>query len=327
MGQDVHPMVPVPDAIRIVIKETCRVLMEQPQKSIEISSEAPWNEILDRCVDEDVIMSEPGYPPYNASIMDGFAIRTKDKFPRDGDTWTHQVIDKVYAGDQTPPKQKEGGELPLAYYITTGAVVPNSYDCVVPIEGCVVSPDKKLIRIQATATIEARKWIRPVGCDIPAGSVVLPRGHRMDPIALGLLKQSGAKSIQVKRPIVIGVLSTGNELVKGYQEDRTTGKIPDVNRPILLSLIPSFGNCKVVDLGMERDDDIDTMARNIELALSKCDIIITTGGISMGESDIVEKVLVHRCGGKLHFGRMHMKPGKNITRHTSTEKLQKGDQR
>jgi molybdenum cofactor synthesis domain-containing protein len=309
---DVHPMVPVPEAIRTVIRETGRVLLEHPHSSLTVSSEAAWNVILDRVLDKDVTMSEPGYPPYNASIMDGFAIRTNDEFPRDdGEDWTHQVVDKVYAGDQAPPKQlRESGNLPLAYYITTGAVVPDSCNCVVPIEECQVSPDKKQIRIKPSATIRDQIWIRPIGCDIPAGSVVLPRGHRMDPVALGLLKQSGAGSIQIKRPIVVGVLSTGNELIWGTPQDNTPGKIPDVNRPILLSLLSSFGNCETVDLGMERDDDVQAMARTIDSALQKCDVIITTGGISMGETDIVEQVLVEHCGGKLHFGRMHMKPGR-----------------
>ena len=132
----------------------------------------------------------------------------------------------------------------------------------------------------------------------------------MDSVALGLLKQSGAESIQIKRPIVVGVMSTGNELILGTPQDNTPGKIPDVNRPILLSLLSSFGNCEVVDLGMERDDDVKAMARTIDSALQKCDVIITTGGISMGKSNIVAQVLVNHCGGKLHFGRMHMKPGR-----------------
>ena len=71
---DVHPMVPVPEAIRTVIRETGRVLLEHPHSSLTVSSEAAWNDILDRVLDKDVTMNEPGYPPYNASIMDGFAI-------------------------------------------------------------------------------------------------------------------------------------------------------------------------------------------------------------------------------------------------------------
>lgn len=318
-NEKTHPMIPVPEAIRIVIRESARALLNDGNKpSKTLSSDAPWSDLLNSVLDCDVTMAEPGYPSYNASIMDGYAIRTKDVnlASVDGEGWTHEVIDKVYAGDINPPNPVDASKsaLPLAYYITTGAVVPDSFDCVVPIEECQVALDKKQIRIKKNATIQENKWIRPIGCDIPKDSIVLPRGHTIDSVALGLLKQSGVSSIQIKRPIVVGVLSTGNELITEAKHDSIQlGKIPDVNRPILLNLLSTFKNCETLDLGMERDDDIVVMARTLEAAILKCDVIITTGGISMGESDIIEKVLVDHCGGTLHFGRLHMKPGKPTT--------------
>ena len=318
-----HPMIPVPEAIKIVLRETGRIILDQRSRGIQRSESIPststWSEILDTVLDKDVIMEEPGYPPYNASIMDGYCIRSSEfkvSDTEDNDTFTHQVVDNVYAGDHptnaTQESTSSDSNLPTAYYITTGAVVPDTFDCIVPIEECRVSDDKKLVQILAKeSTIQSGKWIRPVGCDIPPGSVVLPKGHPMDPVALGLLKQSGAESIQVKKRIKVGVLSTGNELILGFKSDPThTGKIPDVNRPILLSLLESFGNVECVDLGMERDDDVDAMAKRIDSATEECDVVITTGGISMGDTDIVEKVLIDHCGGTLHFGRIHMKPGR-----------------
>ena len=318
MESKVHPMVAVPDAIRVVIRETARCLVEHPRLGEWKHSNAPWKELLHRVLNQEVTMREPGYPPYRASIMDGYAIRTnefdKSSSEKDGKTWTHQVLDKVFAGDDPKPKRSTDTlhDLPSAYYITTGAVVPDTFDCVVPIEQCLVSTDQSKIAIHPSATIEPNKWIRPVGCDIPAHSTVLPRGHVMDAVALGLLRQSGASTVQFKTPIKVGVLSTGNELlVDSNEDDRLpqSGKIPDVNRPILLSLLSSYGTCEPIDLGIERDDDVQAMSKTIDSALEICDVIITTGGISMGETDIVEKVLVDHCGGALHFGRMHMKPG------------------
>jgi molybdenum cofactor synthesis domain-containing protein len=373
-NDDVHPMVPVPEAIRTVIRETGRVLLErQEQKgktnALTLSSDAPWSELLGKVLDQDVRMNEPGYPPYRASIMDGYAIRTtefrersscSDQTKNDNDNdntneWTHSVVDKVYAGDTVPNAPPPAtsmataaaaadavvGLLPSAYYITTGAVVPDTYDCVVPVEDCVVAEDQQWIRIASSTStstsgrtstststsIQPNQWIRPIGCDLAAGSVVLPRGHVMDPVALGLLKQSGAEQIHVKRPVVVGVLSTGNELILGSSSSSmassstststssSPGKIPDVNRPILLNLLASFGSsyCETVDLGMVRDDDVAAMTQTMDKALDRCDVILTTGGISMGETDIVEQVLVQHCGGTLQFGRMHMKPGKPTT--------------
>ncbi len=320
--QQQHPMIPVPDAIRIVLRETSRILLTpkaKPEPSVRITTDAPSFELIGKVLEEDVLMKEPGYPPYNASIMDGYTIRTSEhmkKIRSSGqDQWTHRVVDKVYAGNIQPPNlspDESFASLSSAYYITTGAVVPESYDCVVPIEECVISEDRQYIQINSTADVQPNKWIRPIGCDIPAASIVLPKGHTMDAVALGLLKQSGADSIVVKRPLVIGVLSTGNELILGSKDDASQpGKIPDVNRPILLNLLSTFGAyCKPLDLGNERDDDVEGMAKTIIQALNNCDVIITTGGISMGETDIVEHVLVELCGGKLHFGRLNMKPGK-----------------
>jgi molybdopterin biosynthesis enzyme len=389
----VHPMVAVPDAVRMVLQETGRVLLEQRQLLLEskengknvvgsgsvstikifLENVSSWQDLLHCVLDKDVVMSEPGYPPYTASVMDGYAIRCQDfqqptaatlpkmdsaaAAPTDDTTtkvavqWTHQVIDKVYAGDtdfiEDTKKEPSDDDLPVAYYITTGAVVPDSCDCVVPIEDCILSTLPLVgedmttqhyykIAIQSTATIQAGTWIRPIGCDIHAGSVVLPRGHVLDPVALGLIQQAGVSEIYIKRPVTVGVLSTGNELLRRHshpQQDSSNdhtgtsittttteprqnkGLIPDVNRPVLLSLLSTLGGgggycCKPIDLGMQRDDDIHAVAKTIDAALETCDVIITTGGISMGETDIIERVLVDHCGGTLHFGRMHMKPGR-----------------
>ena len=321
--QAVHPMVAVPDAIRCVLRQTARVMMEElsPGDIISgtetVSSDAPWNQLLDRTLSEDVVMQSPGYPPYRASIMDGYAISTKDSFSPSDDAIgrpTHHVVGNVYAGDtaSSEPSSSRNNQLQVAYYITTGAVVPDDCDCVVPIEECSLNQSGSKIAIKPTASIEPQKWIRPVGCDISEGSVVLPKDHVLDPVALGLIKQSGARTVSLKRPIRVGVMSTGNELILGSEDHKNPGKIPDVNRPILLSLISSF-HCTAIDLGIVRDDSVDAMATVLLEAMKKCDVILTTGGISMGETDIVERVLIEHCKGTLHFGRMHMKPGKPTT--------------
>lgn len=340
---DAHPMVPVPEAIRTVMRETAEILLnnQKANPTVRISlSSAPWSTLLGCILDEDVVMNEPGYPPYNASIMDGYAIRTSEFSSEDAkiastakpDSWTHRVVDKVYAGGADIPTTLKDGDdnddlLPSALYITTGAVVPGSYNCVVPIEECEVSSSTSKLRIAPSASLQHHKWIRPIGCDIPCSTIVLPKGHIMDPVAIGLAIQSGAEYIKVKRRIKVGVLSTGNELIVNNTNDLSQnekGKIPDVNRPVLLSMLSTstFQNtCEPIDLGTVRDDDMDAMVETVEAALDRCDVIITTGGVSMGETDIVERVLVDRCGGNLHFGRMHMKPGKPTTFVTVPRKV------
>jgi molybdenum cofactor synthesis domain-containing protein len=135
----------------------------------------------------------------------------------------------------------------------------------------------------------------------------------LDPPAIGLLLQLGASQIQIRSSIKVGVLSTGNELL-GPNDAAQVGRIPDVNRPMLLSLLSTFGSwCIPVDLGIQRDDNIPLLTQSLQSALEECDVIISTGGISMGESNVMEHVLVEQLGGKIHFGRLHMKPGKPTT--------------
>jgi len=386
-----HPMVAVPDAIRTVLRETARVVLEggrqrrqqqsvqvvpvrrQPEEEDDNSSSPAFlsSLLLNRIVAEDVIMSEPGYPPSRFSVMDGYAIRvsefsnggggdggdneTKKRNNNEHDAggqcrprrWTHAVVDMVYAGNAAAKKLLRTAatrcadssplQLPPAYYVTTGAVVPDTFDCVVPVEDCAVSTtanvaaDKDddgpvaLLAVADTATIKVGKWIRPVGCDIPAGDVVVPKGHVLDPVAIGLVLQAGVRQVRVMRPITVGVLSTGNELLAPSNDDdgsttswldKPKGTIPDVDRPILLSLLSTYGTaCAIepVDMGLVRDDDVDAATAVIKSHLKRCQVVITTGGISMGETDILEDVLVNRLGGTLHFGRMHMKPGKPTT--------------
>ena len=141
-------MVPVPSAIRTVIRETAEILLnnQKPNPTLRLSlSSTPWSSLLGCVLDEEVVMQAPGYPPYNASIMDGYAININNFSGEDASQtkpgkWTHRVVDRVYAGD-SEAKTTEGHEdsLPSTCYITTGAVVPDFYNCVVPVEECEVS--------------------------------------------------------------------------------------------------------------------------------------------------------------------------------------------
>ena len=119
----------------------------------------------------------------------------------------------------------------------------------------------------------------------------------------------------------VGILSTGNELYDSLAPSschrsnrrRRPGLIPDANRPMLLSLLRSHQNCSLIDLGIVSDDDRIKLKRKLNDALDDCDVLITTGGISVGEKDVVEKVLTTELDCCIQFGRLHMKPGKPTT--------------
>ena len=327
----VHPMVPVPDALLTVLRETARSIVEESSSSSSPSSSSPttatvrlhsddgtpqYQSIMGRILAEDVTVNDP-YPPFDASIMDGYAVKSADLSSKGADNeWTHQIVGQIYAGDDVDESRQQNhqGTLPSAAYVTTGAVVPSPYDAVVPIEDITVSPDGKFLRVNSEPTSTSPgKWIRKVGCDMAAGSVALSAGTVLQPPHVGILIQVGVNELVVRDLPKVGVLSTGNEILPSHHHPSASGKIPDVNRPILLSTLSSWGNCTPIDLGIETDDDINELTNNLRSAMDRCDVIVTTGGISMGEKDVMEDVLVQKFGAKVHFGRIHMKPGKPTT--------------
>ena len=308
--------------------------------------------------------------------MDGYAVKTndlvhakevydalannqddKDKFVLEFD-----ILGKVYAGDDERELKEQGVEHQsnndkinqhycTAVYITTGAVVPDGYDAVIPIEDTQHDGNSNKMNIvpsKVTSVLNTTKpwtWIRTIGCDIPPESIVLSRGEKIHPVHLALLAQVGLSlnSVQVQKLPRVGILSTGNELLDVISPPLSTatsnnatntvatnaaaaaGKIPDVNRPLLLAQLATYANCVPVDLGIVSDDDgYQAIAQKIRHILwpkneegrereEGIDVLITTGGISMGEKDIMEQVFVEGLGGQVHFGRMNMKPGKPTT--------------
>ncbi|KAL7568009.1 hypothetical protein ACA910_004594 [Epithemia clementina (nom. ined.)] len=277
------------------------------------------------------------------------------------------IVGKVHAGDNDDesdplPLLLFYDGLPTAMYITTGAKVPDIYDTVVPIEECQVldqiplgeknnnnvlipNPSSGPLLLQhfgylsipgntaSSSSPRRSRWIRPVGCDIPAHSVVLPANHVLDSISLGLLHQVACPQVVVYPRIKVGILSTGTELAVAGDEYRNqrgsaSNRIPDVNRPMLMTLLQtsqfwddSF-SCRledastvlqVLDLGTFRDDQTQTLVACLQQAKEECDVIITTGGISKGATDQMESILVHQMQGTLHFRSLHMKPGKPTT--------------
>ena len=288
------------------------------------------------------------------------AITEEEEEAREKYMLDFDIVGRVYAGDDEDDEDDDGNNINndtsshtnnrTAIYVTTGAVVPTGYDAVIPIEDTTTTTSSSsgmhskmhIIPSKVTSILNTTKpltWIRPIGCDIPSEHVVLAKGETIQPVHLALLAQVGVNlnQVPVKRLPRVGVLSTGNELVststaddmqqqkKQSQSQQQYGKIPDVNRPLLLSQLSTYGNCVPIDLGIVTDDEgYENIAQRLNKLLwtnnekeaedtESIDVLITTGGISMGEKDIMERVFVTGMGGKVHFGRMNMKPGKPTT--------------
>ena len=326
------PMVPVPEALETVLKETAKLLwFRHNGTSNQESGSDISTDLIGRISAMDIKAPVPGYPNHNSSIMDGYAIKTSDlmvvnneynsidESEQIGFVIDFVIVGKIYAGDLNKTSFIDLKHRSTVY-VTTGAVIPEGFDAVIPVEETTLlkssdGHDKMQInpaKVKSVLSTKPWKWIRTIGCDIPANSIVIAKGEIIQPVHLALLRQVGMSlsDIRVKQRARVGVLSTGNEVLPNDDETNTIeGKIPDVNRPLLLAQLSTYENCEAIDLGIVSDDQgLDIISNKLKSAIwgedNKCvDIIITTGGISMGEKDIMEKVFVEGMSGKIHFGR------------------------
>jgi gephyrin len=194
-------------------------------------------------------------------------------------------------------------------YITTGAPLPPGSDAVVMVEETQELPARDGVPyVRIGKRVQPGADVRPIGYDLAAGEVVLPAGSRLGPAELGLLATAGQTQIAVVRRPRVAVISTGDELMDAALP-LEPGKIRDSNRPTLLAAVATAGG-EPLDGGVAADDQAQLTAR-LWAALAEADILLTSGGVSMGNLDYV-KPLLERAG-MVHFGRLRMKPGKPLT--------------
>lgn len=252
---------------------------------------------------EDVYAADP-LPPFPASIKDGYAVIAADG------TGLRKVIGESSAGDFPDRTVRPG----YCMRINTGAPVPAGADAVVQVE------DTKLERadesgkeeLEISILVEPRpaQDIRPVGSDIASGQHILSKGQRLGPAELGLLATVGVTSVTCFRKPVVAVMSTGNELVEPG-EPLSKGQIRDSNRTTLISQLKQIG-VTPLDLGIAPDSP-DALLHMLSKAANKADIIVTSGGVSMGDKDYLKQVMETDLKATIHFARVFMKPGKPTT--------------
>ncbi|XP_015986720.1 gephyrin isoform X14 [Rousettus aegyptiacus] len=229
------------------------------------------------------------------------------------------IIGESQAGEQ-PTQTVMPGQV---MRVTTGAPIPCGADAVVQVEDTELireSDDVRhhqvLLHIPATGTeelevrilVQARPGqdIRPIGHDIKRGECVLAKGTHMGPSEIGLLATVGVTEVEVNKFPVVAVMSTGNELLNP-EDDLLPGKIRDSNRSTLLATIQEHGY-PTINLGIVGDNP-DDLLNALNEGISRADVIITSGGVSMGEKDYLKQVLDIDLHAQIHFGRVFMKPG------------------
>jgi molybdopterin molybdotransferase len=240
------------------------------------------------------LFAELDLPPWPNSAMDGYALRLAD--------WTGEplrVSQKIFAGKAPAPLEPG-----TCARIFTGAPLPDGADCVEMQENACIEADQ---RVSFAQLLKTGQNIRPKGQETQAGDRVLAAGTRLGAIELGLIASLGHGQVRVRRKPRVAVLSTGDELVEPGQPLQL-GQIYNSNRQMLCSALQGLG-CEVVDAGILPDDLDETRTRLA--ALGDVDLILSTGGVSVGEADFLGIAL--REEGQLALWKLAIKPGKPLT--------------
>jgi molybdopterin molybdotransferase len=255
----------------------------------------PLSGLSGRILAQDVASSFD-IPPRDNSAMDGFAVRFEDirTLPEN-----LEVIEDVPAGKVASKTVGKG----QAIRIMTGAQIPEGADCVVPVEGTKLQNQRSKIQIETH--VERGEHIRGRGEDVKAGEVLINKGTRLRPQEVGLIASLGMTEAMVSRKPVVGIVSSGNEIADPGKP-LGPGQIYDANRYSVAAQARSV-NAEVKDYGIV-EDDLAKITAALERAAGECDLVLTSGGVSVGDYDLMKQALSQL--GEMNFWQVAQKPGK-----------------
>jgi molybdopterin molybdotransferase len=247
-----------------------------------------------------LVLAEPvraaaDVPPFASSAMDGYAVRSADVADPPVEL---KVLEDVPAGRVATHEVAPG----TAIKIMTGAPVPAGADAVVKVEDTSQLDDVVVIN----AAVARGTAIRPAGGDVAKGDLVLATGFRLGPEHIGVLANLGVAEPLVHSRPRVAVASTGDELVEVDGPPLGPGQIRDSNRPMLIAALEEAG-AEVVDLGHVPDDE-PALRRALARGAESADVVMTSGGVSMGEYDLVKALLSEM--GSVSFWQVAMQPAK-----------------
>ena len=251
-----------------------------------------------RVLAEDIV-SPIAVPGWDNSQMDGYAVRAAELAGASKETpVTLPVSARIAAGEV-------GGALEVGSVarIFTGAPMPEGADTIVPQENVEVTPEG----IRFTEPVREVAWVRRRGSDVKQGSVVMKKGDRLTPAAIGMVASIGRAYVKVYRRLRVGIFFAGDELVQPG-EPLPPGGIYNSNRFMIRSLLQELG-CEALDLG-NVPDTLEATIEAFERAAESADVILTTGGMSVGEEDHIKPAV--EALGSLNVWRVRLKPGKPL---------------
>lgn len=274
------------------VDEALAVLLEQGRPVAEVE-EVPTLEATNRVLAR-AQRSTMDVPPMDNSAMDGYAVRLSDL--KEGKPL--QVSQRIMAGVVGHPLEPG-----TAARIFTGAPVPAGADAIVMQEHCDASGNEVLVNKKP----RAGEWIRLKASDIQRGAQILPAGKRLLPQDTGLAASVGIKTLPVFRRVRLGLFFTGDELVMPG-EPLPPGRIYNSNRFTLRGLGEVYG-CDIRDYGIV-PDTLEATREVLRRATQECDVIVTSGGVSVGDADFVKPAV--EAEGTLLMWKIAMKPGRPL---------------
>ena len=283
-------------------------IIKENAAPIEDCEEATLKDALDRILAED-LKSSIDVPGYDNSAMDGYAIRYADLNADANTNTSFNIVDTAFAGH---PAQKSLGRCECIR-IMTGAVMPEGADTVIMQEH--VIKDGNTITVSGSQHREAQN-VRRAGEDIAVGNIILKRGRKLNAADIGLAASLGIAQLKIYRRLKVCFFSTGDEL-RPVGSPLAKGEIYDSNRYTLFAMLKRL-NVEVADLGVVGDQP-ESLKAAFETAASNHDVIITSGGVSVGEADYSKSVF--ESVGKISFWKIAMKPGRPLAFGTIGEKL------
>ena len=243
------------------------------------------------------VRSTRDVPPFSRAGMDGFALRAEDTFGASRyEPKVLRVIDKVYTG-QVPAKSIEPG---TAIEIATGAPMPQGADAVVMVE----ETEKAGTDVRVLTPVYPRQNVGRQGADIVVGQTVIARGDVLNPSRIGAIAALGIGDVEVFARPTVAILSTGNEIADPGQELQP-GQIYDINKFTLSTIIQEHGG--IPSPFSTAQDTIEALERAID-ACASCDVLVFSGGSSVGERDLILDVIGRK--GEIVFHGIAVKPGK-----------------
>ena len=241
------------------------------------------------------IQSKIDDPRFDNSAMDGFAFRYSDSINPPS---TLSIIQTLQAGEQNRISNIEAGQ---ASRIMTGAPMPPGSDAVLPIEMCEIDEVNQTVKFNE---VGKKHFIRKQGENLRIGQVALKKGTLLTPSSIGLCATMGYPTIPVFIQLKIGIISTGDELQQPGQE-LTESQIYESNSFGIAGLVHWAGHIpKRYDVVV---DSINHLRQKLDIAAKECDLLLTTGGVSMGEWDFVRKIMEDE--GDIRFWRVKIRPG------------------